>query len=326
MSAVALATPALALLSGCASASSPNTGLLSSTTMAPPAWVRIRNDASDARAVYVSSFYQGTILGFSPANDRNRPPRCSLSSSYPNDIASDPQGNLIVPEGGPLTVVVYAGSPTCGPEIGSFSDPYGYPTDAASRNAATGIIYIGNFEARNQLYGDVAVCSLSGGCTTRLANVAIGGALIGVAVDRRGGVYASGQTAQSGEGASLVYWPNGKGTGREMTAFKNASPGGLDIDATGNILALDPVAPALWVYSGCPSTCAAHGPFPLKGTAEFGKVNEQNSIFEAADYPLGQVDVYAYHGTAGIAYKYSYNSGMNVAGEFKGIARSPAAH
>ncbi len=291
-----------------------------------PAWYRaapfdIKN------VVYVAAYYNHTpIEGYDYWKTRqNLPPVCQISGSYVVNVAADASGDLIDPDGGSRTVKVFRGPGACGPKLGAFPDKDGQPSDAASRNAKTGTIYVGNIQATKEHYGTVSICSLASGCTAVLSNPAIGGQLFGVAEDKGGSVYASGRANASGTGAALVYWKNGTGPGVRIAAYHNSSPGGLEIDGNGNILAFDTSAGALWIYSGCPSKCSAHGPFALKGQSVYGRVNAPDSTLEVADFEYGQVDVYKYAGLGGITYLYSYSSGLDSGADVEGIAIVPGA-
>ena len=294
---------------------------------ARPAWFRAAPD-SLRKGVYVAEYFTNDILGYAWATRENRPPICSIPATYVVNVATDPLGNLIDPDGGARTVSVFRGPSMCGPEIGSFADHDGQPSDAATTNAATGTIYVGNLQAAGQPFGNVSVCTLAGGCSRKLGNKAIGGQLFAVAEDQHGNVYASGYANASGSGASLVVWKGGQGSGARLKAYRNGSPGGLDVDKQGRLLALDTFAGgngALYVYTGCPSHCTAHGPFALKGESVFGKVNAGGTLFEAADFEYGQIDVYSYAGIKGITYLYSFSDGLTPSGDVEGIALNPAA-
>ena len=138
--------------------------------------VRVASGAEQRAAeggIYGSTFYAATINGYPHKNTANGPPTCSLPGSYVNSIADDGKGNLIDPDGGTRTIVVYKGPGLCGPKIGSIEDPDGQPSDAASNNALTGKIAVGN------IFGNwvgppqdagISICSLSAGCTSFLQN------------------------------------------------------------------------------------------------------------------------------------------------------------
>jgi hypothetical protein len=296
--------------------------------MARPPWYRPAPTAL-RKGVYIAEYFTNEILGYAWVTRKNIPPICAIPGTFVVDVATDKSGNLIDPDGGARTVTVFQGPQMCGPKLGSFADNDGQPSDAATRNAVTRTIYVANLQATNEPYGNVSVCTLAGGCSAVLSSPAIGGQLFAVAEDAQGNVYASGYPHASGSGqgngASLVWWKNGRGKAVQIAAYRNSTPGGLEVDAKNDLLALDTFAPALWVYTGCPETCKAHGPFALKGETVFGKLNAKLGIFEAADVEYGQVDVYRFAGTKGVTYLYSYSNGMTPSGDVEGIAIDPAA-
>lgn len=296
--------------------------------LARPAWYRAAPDAL-RKGVYVAEYYTNAILGYNwTTMQENRPPICSIPAAYVVNVATDTAGNLIDPDGGSRTVTVFRGPQMCGTALGSFSDSAGQPSDAATTDAATGTIYVANLQAAGQPYGNVSICTLTAGCSGILSNSAFGGQLFAVAEDPSGNVYASGYRNASGSGASLVEWKGGAGGGSVVKTYRNTSPGGLDVDKNGKLLALDTFAGghgALWVYSGCATRCKPHGPFALQGESVFGKVNAKGTIFEAADFEYGQIDVYRYNGVHGITYLYSFGDGLSPSGDVEGIAINPAA-
>lgn len=302
-------------------------------TAVHPAWFRQAPDTI-RKGVYVAEYYTNDILAYAGVTpNKSLPPVCSLPATYIVDVATDTSGNLIDPDGGSRTVTVFRGPAVCGAKLGSFADPDGQPSDAATLGAANATIYVGNLQATGKAYGDVSVCTLASGCSAVLLNTAISGELFGVAEDKRGNVYASGYSKPTGgrgngSGASLVRWKDGKGKGSTIAAYRNTWPGGLDFDRNGNLLALDTFAQntgALWIYSGCPAHCVAHGPFALKGESVYGKVSAKAQFFEAADFEYGQVDVYRYNGVRGISYLYSFSNGVSPSSDVEGIAIDPAS-
>ena len=95
------------------------------------------------------------------------------------------------------------------------------------------------------------MCTMKRSCKTNLTNSAIF-QMVGVAMDKTGNCWASAYNARFGP--ALVYFAKCKGAGVSATGYQNTSPGGLDIDKAGNLVAIDTSANnigALWVYSGC---------------------------------------------------------------------------
>jgi hypothetical protein len=272
-----------------------------------------------AHGVYVIGRNSSTVDAYRVENSKNKPPICSFSSGNEGeivtyDLAADRGGNLIVPTKN--GAIVFSGPDLCGSELGAISDPWGTPVDAYSTNAASGAVYLASLT--DQYYQpNVAVCTLSGGCTKDLTNPYFSNGT-GVAVDAKGNVYFSGTSDYK---AAVLEFTGGSGSGNVIVKFPFGVPGGIQIDRKGNIVALDPGDQALYVYSGCPASCTAHGPFTLEGESFYGKFNAKGNQLDVADTTTNAVDVYAYDGTNGVTYSYSYSSGMP--GRLGGIAVSP---
>jgi hypothetical protein len=297
-----------------------------------PSWYRDAPPGETIRGIYVSQFNGAAILGYHPRINRNNDaPVCSEPASFVNDVGSDKEGNMIQPDGGSLSVIVYAGPSLCGAELGSFPDNDGQPSGATSSNAATDTIYVTNILATSQTFGNISVCTLAGGCTATLSNPAINDYAYSVAKDKAGNVYLAGRvliSSPSTYGAALVLFKGGKGAGTVITSYVNAYPGGLDFDRDGNLTAIDAHANgvgALFVYSGCPDACTPHGPWPLQGESVFGKVSRTNERFFVGNFINGTVDVYSYKGLKGIKYLYSFNNSLTVSGDVHGIALDRAS-
>lgn len=269
--------------------------------------------------IYGSQFFAGLIAGYPHKNTSNGPPTCTLGASYPNGLAVDGKGNLIDPDGGSRSVIVYQGPGMCGSEIGSISDPYGQPADASSANAATGTIAVGNiFDTSGA--GSISLCTISGGCTANLTNSNMD-EVAGVAMANNGDCWAS--ATNSLGTATLTYFAGCTGSGVAATGWANTYYGGLDIDANGNLVAIDAFTPALRVYSGCNPACTqVGGPFPLLNDCVFGHVNKQSMTFACGDYTLGQIDVYYYSPTS-LTYWYSFNNGLGASDDVEGAAYNP---
>jgi hypothetical protein len=269
--------------------------------------------------IYGSQFYAGKINGYKGGDRKNAPPVCSLSASYPNDISTDAKGNLIEPDGGTRTIIVYKGPKLCGPSLGTITDPYGQPSDTASINAATGIIIVGAIFGTSGA-GGIAICTLARGCYKFLENPSMY-EVAGVALAKNGDCWDSGTTSVGV--ASLIYFKHCSGSGKVANGWKNIYYGGLDIDANGNLVAIDGFTPQLWIYSGCNPRCKlVGGAFPLRGDSVYGHVNGPGTEFIAGDYALGALDVYKYS-TKALTYEYSIDNGLEVSDDIEGAAFDP---
>jgi hypothetical protein len=284
---------------GSPSASSQNSTIRSAGERFAPDSIR--------RGIYVSDV--NAVLGYRANNSANEPPICSLAESYPGGIAADSDGNLIVTQSA-QTVTVYKGPRMCGPQLGSFSDPYGQPVDAASIRAATGTIVVANvFDASGP--GSIAVCTLAGGCTKNLRGPSSEDMyeVAAVALADNGDCWAS--STNSAGTAKLTYFKRCSGHGRTATGYENTYYGGLDIDSQGHLLAISAFDGKLYVYKGCAPACAlAAGPYALVGEAVYGHLNEKSTMFVASDFLNGQVNVYAYTPSS-LTYLYHFNNGLS---------------
>jgi hypothetical protein len=322
------------ILSGCAANVTP-----SRATQLPdsviPQWVRAFGmhslpprrfvyRAAPAAGIYGAEFYGTNILGYRNGNSHNQAPACKVSASYVNGFDVDRYGNLVVPNGFPTQVSVYAGPGMCGKAMATFDDPYGQASDADAENAAKGTIVIGNIEVGNgNNAGNIAVCSVSKGCTRVLKNSHItyyGG---GVALGEKGGCWITSEDDSSLSGARLTYFAGCSGSGQTATGWKNAYYGGLIFDRRGNLISIDFNAPALWVYHGCDPACRlVGGPFALQGVSFYGGLNVNGNELALGDAQYGQVDVYKYTPTS-LKYQYSFNNGLTASDNVEAAGFAP---
>jgi hypothetical protein len=268
------------------------------------------------KGVYVGD---GTVIdGYAVNKQRVRGPKCTVKGmSYLNTVEVDGVGNLMVPNGGSKTVSVFKGPEMCGPELGSFNDPYGAPSDVASNNAVTGTIAVANvFDTSGP--GSISVCTFSAGCTQNLTNANMY-EVASVAMAKNGDCWAS--ASNSVGTASLTYFKRCAGAGQAATGWRNTYYGGLTIDIHGYLVAIDAFTPEVWIYKGCnPSCTLVAGPFTLHGDSLYASLNKDSTLLAAADYSVGQVDVYAYSLT-GLTYEYSCCG--NVSTGVGGVAFNP---
>lgn len=322
---------AIAILGGCNSPLSPLDNVKTSTQGA----TQLRSTsktlemapASIIRGIYVSETNRmtavGTVFAYHQDNQKNRPPICSVPVQLNgvNGIAVDRGGNLIIPQGNRnsaiYTVVVTKGPGLCGSKMGSFNDPYGIPEDADSNNAATGKIALAtgndNGTCSGPCPGSVTVCTLAAGCNTNLTDPNMY-SVYGVAMDPKGNCWVD---AEDRNGlATLTTFAHCAGSGLEATGFTDFSggDGGIQIDTSGNIVAIARAAgqqSAVYVYRGCKPACQLVGgpfatiphTFPI-----WGHLNKAGNTL-ALGYAK-EVDIYAYTPTS-LTYKYRFTNGLD---------------
>ena len=335
-------TISIGLLAGCAgNMGSNNTSPLGAAPQVRSAPISVFDDAAPPRVVsvlhslvvpdrhknlpksgtYVSEFYSADLLAYRANNTGNKKPVCSVKNvASVNGVGIDGKGNLMEPDGGTATLFIHQGPTLCGKVIGSISDPDGQPADATSPDAANGTIAVSNL-ANGSGPGDVAICTLAGGCTTELTNKHIYHAG-GVAMSNSGDCWVNAKTSASG-GAALIYFKGCAGGGRVASGFKGTYYGGIDIDDSGNLVVIDDMAENVYIYKGCNPTCkVVGGPFALKGESFFGKLNKSNTEYTAVDRTDAVVDVYSYS-TSAITFMYSYDTGLATSELPDGVAVTP---
>jgi hypothetical protein len=333
-----LLLPALAaamLLGACnaGTATNPLTNAPSASSSGARPFQLIPARDSVRNGIYVSSLDDKLVLGFRSHyhRDHGHGPFCTIYARKAEnfDIAADPEGNLIVPQGVNASVAVYGGPAMCGPRLGQFKDQYGLPADAASFNAATGTIVVSNlYNPQHELPGNVAICTLKGGCTEEL-QLSFPGYGGGVALAKNGDCWVSIEN-QTSTGAAMSYWPGCTGSGETVTGFMNTFYGSLSIDKQGNLVSVDAYGGGggqLWVYSGCNPGCTlVGGPFPLQHNPIFGALNAKGDRFGVmeTEFPYaGNVDIYTYSPTK-LTYEYSFASHYAPPAGPTGFAYSPA--
>ncbi|HEY2473564.1 MAG TPA: hypothetical protein VGI19_02065 [Candidatus Cybelea sp.] len=310
---------------------------------AVPEWLRAYSEQSSSviapgaarKGMYVSSFNGTEVEGFGNAG---KGPLCTVDTgkdAYVNDIAVDPKGNLIVPLGGSKEIAVYRGPGMCGTEVGSFSDPYGQPSDAASLNATTGTIAVANIVGSGSSPGNIAICTLKAGCTKELTNPNIAGYGGGVAMAPNGDCWLTSDQVGSYYiyPPAMTYWKSCTGSGEAVTGYQNTAYGSISIDSHGDLVSLDLGGyyqdSQLWVYKGCNPNCTlVGGPFPLHAREVFGGLNQKSdeygvTEYRGAFYPYSLTDIYRYSPTR-VTYKYSFRNFLG-AYEPEGFAFSPSS-
>jgi hypothetical protein len=259
------------------------------------------------------------VLGYPNSNRSNGPSICSENAKSAYDVAVDGTGNLIVPDSD-YTITVFKGPNMCGPKLGAFHtiSNTDYPVDATSADAANGTIAVGIYQDAGSGVGSIELCTLKSNCTTNLVNGSHMNEVYAVAMNKKGDCWAS-----SAQPTALTYFKRCSGSGQTATGYENQFTGGLDIDKLGNLVSLSEASAQAYVYSGCNPVCKlVGGPFPLKGAAIYGHLNQDSSRFATADYQLGQVDIYKYTPTA-ITFMYSFNNGVSLGANLVGVAYNP---
>jgi hypothetical protein len=278
------------------------------------------------RGIYASGTNGTSILGYKQRNRLNNPPFCTtpFSVSTPYGIAVDGAGNLITgnlasrsPE--TYSIIIGQGPNMCGAMAATISDPNGHPRDFSSANALTGTIAVANDAVRDQ-GASIALCTVSGGCTVSLTNPAMH-RVFAVAMDNSGNCWGDGTDASYT--VTLTYFAGCTGSGVQATGFINVNFGGIDIDASGNLVTIDLTSTggtgAVNVYSGCNPTCTLLSSTPTIANSEYGHLSRLHNKLAVSDVQNNQIDIYRYSPT-GVTYLYSFNNGLPASIGVVGVA------
>lgn len=253
------------------------------------------------------------VLGYHDPNKRNGP-ICKLKGLLRvTDVGIDFSGDLIVPDGENSFIDVYRGPGLCGPLIGSFREPYGNPTDAASVNAINGTIIVADSGIGGGDRGSILRCTLAKGCGTRLTNPKMVG-VYALALARNGDCWALGTSNGFEPRLNLTYFKKCLGGGQQAKGFKAEFVGNLDIDSAGNLVViyrcctfLHPKTTVVRIYKGCDPRCRrVGGPFSTdRGGAYCGHLNEDSTVLAIANPSTQEVDIYKYS-VAALTFLYSF--------------------
>jgi hypothetical protein len=276
------------------------------------------------KGLYVSEFSGNQVYGYPYNDEKNSPNTCTVSGvSSVNDVAVDSARNLIVPNGGNHTILVYKGPTRCGTLAATVKDPYGQPSDASGPNALTEKFVVANVFDNRARAGSLSICHVTkkkGTCSVNLTNPSMY-QVGGVAMDTSGNCWAD--ALSEGGTPNLIYFANCSGTGEVATGFENADLGGLDIDSAGNLVSISAIDGNVSIYSGCNPACTLiGGPYLLNNVAVFGHLNKQSNQLAVASYVEGGIDVYRY-APAGLTYLYSVTTGLEPTLDVEGTAYSP---
>jgi len=283
-----------------------------------------------------SCYDEGFVNGYPNPNKSNGKAFCGISVYYVNGIGADPSAYLMIPgyfSGSAYTVNVYdpatssnQSGDTCPAELGSMTDTTGQPADAASTNAATGKLVVGEIANFSTGVGDIVICTIaSGACGTPITNSSITSYVAGVAVDNKGDCWATAETT-SFKSSILVYWAGCTGSGVVVSGYKNAYYGGLFFDKSNNLGSID-LSGDLYIYkpsSNGSSVSVVLGPVTLKGESLFANLNSKGNTLSVGDVSNGDVDVYKYSDTK-VKYSYSLNgdSGFTAGDDVESGVQGP---
>ena len=218
---VSLSALAFGFLAGCASNGMTPSGASSAPQYSSAGVIETLESANvSGGGLYVSQFSSTSILAYKSNNKKKGAPICNIPGVlYLNGVAVDGTGNLIDPDGGSRSIIIFKGPGMCGAKAASTSDSFGQPVDAASNDALNGKIVVANMFDNNSKAGSVSVCTMKSGCKSNLTNSAIY-EVVGVAMDKNGNCWASAYNMQFFP--TLTYFAKCKGAGVATTGYVNS--------------------------------------------------------------------------------------------------------
>jgi sugar lactone lactonase YvrE len=284
-----------------------------------PAWMRSAPAGAPRPTVYVSQFSRTAINDYPSRDKKNRPPLCEISvPTAVNGIGLDPAGNLWAPVGGEFSGTVEIFAPNCGAELSSFAVSNGQPAGVAFDSAKNA--YVLNIMDENA-NGNIDVYAPGTTQPEKTLNDPQSFRFFDEAIDAHDDVF--------------VGWADAVNDGH-LDEFAGANnppvtlplqygfPGGVVLDAKGNLLVVDDDALRVNVlappYTGQPFTS-----FQIQGASVPCRFGPKGRLLYCSNYAAASVDVYGYDAAApgSTKYLYSFNNGMTHGASNAGIAIAP---
>lgn len=270
--------------------------------------------------VYVSETFASSLLEYNYLGTQY--PICTVGGlKYAESLQSDAKGELIVSTGSGVNVYQESRRHRCLPSSPTKQIPFHLVQDAFSLDGRTYYI-TGYGSSSDQAQVNVYRFGRNPGFKRPLRNAAV--ATPAFVTADASGVYAAGYDNHTSQ-PHLVYWKAGRGAGAVLSGYVNRTAGGIFFDGFGDLLAIDATygADALYVYTGCPYGCTAHGPFPIStyGVVYSGSLNAGETRFMSVS-SSGSIDVFQYNGIYGVSYLYSNGAGLTASLDPWGIAQN----
>jgi hypothetical protein len=288
-----------------------------------------RNPEPDAASGYVagSSFYGAVELWTLPDSSNNAPD-CSIATEYVNDLAFDAKGTLwaptpVNPTSGAGFVYTYPKG-NCTASSFELTAANGQPADIAIGTKDEYVSYIVGLPSGStflpasiDVFPDKKTAP-----STSLTNSNIVESF-GIAIDKKGDVFWSGESQIGGGTPGVVEFAGGKGGGKLLGLTGFGAIVGLDMDKNQNLVAADAGNTTLDIwkppYKGKPAATIA-----LQGSPVDVKLDKANKNVYVADVANSTIDVYTYPKGK---YEYSISNGFTATGsepiEVIGVAVSP---
>lgn len=286
----------------------------------PPAWMRFGPAAAQGRA-YVSQFTLTDVNEYAQNEKKNAPPLCRIAGQpYVNGIGVDEKGRLWIPAGGVLSGVITEFAPNCGKALFHIQDSDGQPAAIAFDSKAN--VYVLNIFGASGT-GNIDVYPPA---SKKKKNV----------LQDPSAFEWFDETIDSADNLFMVYADvYGLGHVVEFAGGKNPAtslpislgfPGGVTLDAAGNLLVVDQDARNVSVFAP-PYTAPAIATFSLQADSIPCRFTRRGTLLYCADFTNASVDVYRYdvRHPGAASYVYSFTNAIQPGSQNAGIALSPAA-
>jgi NHL repeat len=271
-----------------------------------------------SKLIFSSSASNNTIDYYVKGTGPNNPVAGSLSGSFsnPEGIAIDSHGNVYVANNNAQNVLVYAAgssSPT-----GTLEDPGEFPVGLTV--GSDGTVYVANLDGSIGASGNVVIYAPGSSEPTKTLHDKCFLHVLGVALDKRGNLFASCEIAPGAGHGEVVEFKAGSTQGIQ-THITLESAGGLGFDGAGHLLAIDVNGPTLNVYDvGKPKPIDR---LKLPGASIYFSFDRDSKELYVADYALGEIDVFRYSPSK-LTQINTITNGMSPSSGNIGIANIPA--
>jgi hypothetical protein len=215
----------------------------------------------------------------------------------PQGMVTDPSGNLYVVDGGASGAsAIYMYTPGTHTPSKTFSDPGMFPVQDAI--GADGTLYVANMYTASFGPGNVVAYAPGATSPTKTYSDSNFDQVEGVAVDRRGDIFASYNVSPSSTGTVAVFLRGSKKateTGIKVPPNGSSSEAGLvALDINANLLlGYGADSGGVAVYSSSPPY-AQQGTFNLNGHTQGLAFDRDGKTLYSADYQFSQGEVYSY--------------------------------
>ena len=122
--------------------------------------------------LYVSQFNSPDILAYRSNNKKKKPPTCNIPGvQYLNGVAVDGKGNVIDPDGGSRTIIIFKGPGMCGANAAFNQRPVRAADRCRQQRRAQGQNRRRQHDGQRQQARQRLGCTMKTGCKTNLTEI-----------------------------------------------------------------------------------------------------------------------------------------------------------